>query len=310
MLVTACFVFAIQFSLRVKHPVPTKNSALLLPRPHATALRFKERQRFVERACSRLAESRPPLTLRDRLKLYSRLIVDDKHRLIYCSVPKAGCSSWKKVIQVLTGKASSVESVSRHQTHDHDYFTFLRPNSVAQMREIQAKLIHYKKVMVHREPLERLISAYASKFVKGDPWFLKNIGSAILRHRGLSEEEAKSGRGVRFDEFTSFVARYLTRPSLANPHWQPMANLCQPCLIRYNFYSKLDTLDEDAKYILTAIGAPKDLVLPHANPSAEKPNFKQSYTNMSTAVLSKLLELYEADYALFNYTVPNIDTSN
>ena len=204
---------------------------------------------------------------------------------------------------MLTGKYPNLESIKPEGIHVYRQYNYLQNSASAE--EIQEKLRTYTKVMVHREPLDRFMSAYTNKFVRGDPGFLWTIGRHILRERGgLSEEQIMTGRGVRFDEFASFVAKYAARPSSANRHWRPASVLCEPCLIRYDFYASTGTLDEDTDFILNAIGAPKGLRVPHKNPSSDKADLSESLRSVSAEVRGQLLDLYKLDYLLFNYSMP------
>ncbi|KAF5895464.1 carbohydrate sulfotransferase 8-like, partial [Clarias magur] len=45
----------------------------------------------------------------------SRIYVEDTHKLLYCEVPKAGCSNWKRVLMVLQGQASSTAELRHDQ---------------------------------------------------------------------------------------------------------------------------------------------------------------------------------------------------
>lgn len=47
----------------------------------------------------------------------SRIYVEDTHKLLYCEVPKAGCSNWKRVLMVLQGQASSTRELRHEQVH-------------------------------------------------------------------------------------------------------------------------------------------------------------------------------------------------
>ena len=268
--------------------------------------RFRERKKWVENACKRFRSETQLQRKFPKPSIRRQMIVDDKHKLIYCEVQKAGCTSWKSLILVLTGKAPNLESIGQYKVHIREKYTTLAKSDNS--TQLDEKLRTYTKVMVHREPLDRLMSAYTSKFVTAVPGIFRTIGEQILRERGgLSEQKIETGRGVRFDEFASYVAKYAARPSSENVHWRPASTLCEPCVVHYDFYASTDTLDEDTKYILNAIGAPTDLRVPHKNPAfSSRPKFRESFRSLSAEVLGKLLDLYKLDYLLFNYSMPTV----
>lgn len=47
----------------------------------------------------------------------SRIYVEDRYKLLYCEVPKAGCSNWKRVLMVLAGVASSTSDIDHDAVH-------------------------------------------------------------------------------------------------------------------------------------------------------------------------------------------------
>ncbi|XP_008584485.1 PREDICTED: carbohydrate sulfotransferase 8-like, partial [Galeopterus variegatus] len=91
---------------------PANSSAGASGRPGARALDRRwaslhqsqqERKRVMREACAkyRASGSRRAVTPRH----VSRIFVEDRHRVLYCEVPKAGCSNWKRVLMVLAGPA-------------------------------------------------------------------------------------------------------------------------------------------------------------------------------------------------------------
>ncbi|KAG5848847.1 hypothetical protein ANANG_G00103770 [Anguilla anguilla] len=47
----------------------------------------------------------------------SRIFVEDRHKLLYCEVPKVGCSNWKRVLMVLGGAAASTREIKHDAAH-------------------------------------------------------------------------------------------------------------------------------------------------------------------------------------------------
>uniref|UniRef100_A0A0E9VEE5 Carbohydrate sulfotransferase n=1 Tax=Anguilla anguilla TaxID=7936 RepID=A0A0E9VEE5_ANGAN len=45
-------------------------------------------------------------------------------------------------------------------------------------------------------------------------------------------------------------------------HWETVNRLCFPCFITYDFIGKFETLEQDANYFLSLVGAPGDLRFP------------------------------------------------
>ena len=122
--------------------------------------------------------------------------------------------------------------------------------------------------MFVRHPLERLISAYRSKFqtiAKNTEYYRRKYGIKIksrLRKESLNSSEPVND--VRFDEFVSLVVTRLGKP--LDRHWKPMADLCYPCAVRYDFVGRYENLQAHA----AGHGPAARACLPPARPPAPR----------------------------------------
>ncbi|XP_078463028.1 carbohydrate sulfotransferase 8 [Lampetra planeri] len=190
----------------------------------------------------------------------SRLYVEDRYRLLYCEVPKVGCTNWKRLLMVLSGAARRAGEVAHDAAH---YANGLRRLDSFGRAEMERRLATYTKVLFVREPLERLVSAFRDKLERPNPYYQPLFGRAILaRYRANASREAlRSGEGVTFREFL----RYLLdprRPLGMDIHWEAATRLCHPCAISYDFVGKFEELEGDANDLLRAVGVPDDVTFP------------------------------------------------
>ena len=111
-----------------------------------------QRQQHIKNVCSGLNESHEIS--------FHRLYVSNQRKYIYCSNPKAACSSWKLTLLRLTGKdLSRVRNVHNWRITDK----ILKRAEHYNAAQIETRLKKYFKFMFVREPLERLVSAYLDK---------------------------------------------------------------------------------------------------------------------------------------------------
>ncbi|XP_032816593.2 carbohydrate sulfotransferase 8-like isoform X1 [Petromyzon marinus] len=190
----------------------------------------------------------------------SRLYVEDRYRLLYCEVPKVGCTNWKRLLMVLSGAARRAGEVAHDAAH---YANGLRRLDSFGRAEMERRLATYTKVLFVREPLERLVSAFRDKLERPNPYYQPLFGRAILaRYRANASREAlRSGEGVTFREFL----RYLLdprRPLGMDIHWEAATRLCHPCAISYDFVGKFEELEGDANNLLRAVGVPDAVTFP------------------------------------------------
>ena len=84
------------------------------------------------------------------------------------------------------------------------------------------------KMLVVREPFDRLLSAYRNKIEPNRTDYFGQISKRIAKHYGNSE------RPATFSEFLKF---YID-DHYPNEHWESFASLAQPCKYDYNYILK------------------------------------------------------------------------
>lgn len=296
-----------------KQPVTKRHRKLLLksaPSGGSTELRTQQsRRRQLNNVCS---EYHPVRRRRQvRLQQVSRLYVEDRFRLLYCEVPKAACSNWKRVLMVLAGRAQSTQDIPHDAAH---YSNQLRRLDSYDRAGIAERLRTYTKVLFVREPFERLVSAFRDKFENPNFYYHSVFGRAIIsRYRANATKSAlNTGTGVTFREFVQYLLD-AQRPVGMDIHWERVSQLCSPCLIPYDFIGKIESLQEDADFLLRGIGAPENLTFPDfkdRNPRAKRTSSRVTqdyFSQLNRTERQKVFEFYYRDYLMFSYPKPFSD---
>ncbi|XP_034031882.1 carbohydrate sulfotransferase 8-like [Thalassophryne amazonica] len=238
----------------------------------------------------------------------SRVYVEDRSKLLYCEVPKAGCSNWKRVLMVLGGSATSTRDIPHDAAH---YANHLRRLESYDRPGITERLHSYMKVLFVREPFERLVSAFRDKFESPNSYYHPVFGRAIIsKYRANATRAAlRTGAGVTFREFIQYLLD-VRRPVGMDIHWEPVIQLCSPCLLRYSFIGKFESLEEEANYLLQSVGAPSNLTFPDfkdRNPLAERTSSRitqRYFAQLNSTERQKAFDFYYMDYLMFNYPKP------
>ncbi|XP_071760814.1 carbohydrate sulfotransferase 8-like [Centroberyx gerrardi] len=239
----------------------------------------------------------------------AQIYVDDKYRLLYCAVPKVGCSNWKRVLMILGGStASSIRDIPHNTVHTDNHLHRLQSYNRANIDRV---LHSYTKVLFVREPFERLVSAFRDKFESPNSYYHPLFGRPIIaRYRPNATLAAlQTGDGVTFREFVLYLLD-VHRPVGMDVHWEPVSQLCNPCLLRYNFIGKFESIEEEANFLLQSIGAPSNLTYPNfkdRNPLEERTSSKITQTyfaQLTSTERQKVYDFYYMDYVMFNYTKP------
>lgn len=237
--------------------------------------------------------------------LLQSIVVDDKSRLLYCRIPKVACTNWKRVLLIMNGLLEGNKS----------YFdlpkTLLRRLTKYTPDEIRFRLDNYYKIVFVREPFERLLSAFSDKLVNTvNDTYRKRYGREIVRQyrKNPTNESLQRGHDVTFDEFVT----YLLDPRTAETgpfdiHWRQYHELCRPCLIRYDFIGKYETLAEDADFVLSQLGVRKGVSFPKGPRRRVKTSdlVAEKFSSVSAADVHRLWKLYSIDFDMFNYSYPS-----
>ncbi|MBN3296001.1 CHSTE sulfotransferase, partial [Amia calva] len=234
-----------------------------------------------------------------RKNVLQHILVNDKHKFLYCYVPKVACSNWKRVMKVLSGALENVEvNIKMDHKSDLVFLADLKPE------EIKYRLKTYFKFLFVRDPMERLLSAYRNKFGEIESYQKKYGVEIIKRYRPSSKES--TGDDVTFVEFMHYLVD--EDVERMNEHWMPIYHLCQPCAVKYDFIGSYEKLQADAHYVLQQIGAPPHIQFPERQ-SWYKPVTKQTLhyflCSMPQKLIRDLLPKYIMDFSLFAYSLPN-----
>nr|XP_061792184.1 carbohydrate sulfotransferase 12-like [Nerophis lumbriciformis] len=255
------------------------------------------------------------------------LIVDDKHKIIYCYVPKVACTNWKRVMVVLSeslvspisGKPytdpGSIPPNVVHKTSLHLTFAkFWRQYGSLSRHLMEVKLQHYTKFLFVRDPFVRLISAFRSKFGRPNEDFYRMFGSVILRRFGnlsgsLPETAADAfAAGIKptFQQFVSYLLDAETeKDSIFNEHWRQVYRLCHPCQVKYDFIGRLETLETDAEQLLKLLQVDHLLRFPSGPDNRTAASWERDwFAQIPVSMMTELYKLYQPDFELFGYPEP------
>ncbi|XP_053413409.1 carbohydrate sulfotransferase 12 [Nycticebus coucang] len=254
----------------------------------------------------------------------NHLIVDDRHGVIYCYVPKVACTNWKRVMIVLSESlldqgAPYRDPLDIPREHVHNSSTHLTFNKFWRRygkfsrHLMKIKLKKYTKFLFVRDPFVRLISAFRSKFELENEEFYRKFAVPMLRlyanHTSLPasvSEAFSAGLRVSFANFIQYLLDpHTERLAPFNEHWRQVYRLCHPCQIDYDFVGKLETLDEDASQLLRLLRVDRRLHFPPSYRNRTASSWEEDwFSKIPLAWRQQLYKLYEADFVLFGYPKP------
>ncbi|XP_018410947.1 PREDICTED: carbohydrate sulfotransferase 12 [Nanorana parkeri] len=258
-------------------------------------------------------------------KELDHLIVDDRHGVIYCYVPKVACTNWKRVMIVLSESLLDKKGVPYqdpllipredvHNSSSHLTFNkFWRRYGKFSRHMMKIKLKKYTKFIFVRDPFVRLISAFRSKFELENEDFYRSFAIPILtRFSNRSSVPTSAGEAFSlgtkpsFSQFIQYLLDARTEEQQPfNEHWRQIYRLCHPCQINYDFIGKLETLDEDAPQLLRQLNIDSLFQFPPSYRNRTASSWEEDwFSKIPLEWRQKLYKLYEPDFVLFGYPKP------
>lgn len=244
-----------------------------------------QRQQLVQNFCKR--NKRNDSTIGKDLRYH---LVFHTKKIIYCFAPKVASSQWKKELHVLN------EDNGRFTHGEFKRLNQYSPEDALEMLE------NYFTFLFVRDPFERLLSAYKSKFLKQNRVFHQTIGRKIIKlsRPNATKHALDAGNDVTFPEFVNYVLK--TRHF--DEHWRTFDQLCYPCAIRYDFIGHLENLAQDASYLVKMAGIQDRISFPPFQASRTTSELLHYYSQIPKQKILQLAKLYKSDFEMFGYAFP------
>ncbi len=247
----------------------------------------------------------------------SHILVSDKHKALYCYIPKVSCTNWKEVFIVMNGKATrdGVKGFALPKIHSMSQTAKWRLDKYS-INDILHRLQTYTTFLVVRNPFSRTLSTYREKFEIDKPLsrsFRKVYGNNIhMRYGNHPQLKGKKpptgGYDVTFQEYVKYVGDRNISKFDGDPteHWKPMIDLCLPCTVEYDIIAHLETLEIDTANILERIGGSEymDLVVgqsPHGTGSSKNNTLVKYYDQLTEDDIEGIRWRYKEDFKVFGY---------
>ena len=228
------------------------------------------------------------------------LLVDRRHHVVYCYIPKVACSSWKAVLARLAGSKITYPPI--HQDSFMQSLGIWRMSQIPR-EERQGMLHDFSTFMFVRHPFDRLVSAYVNKFRTTNSFTLQvheQYGCKIIKlfRANYTNADLQKCNDVTFQEFVKYLIHLYRTGGSFNVHWRPFHEICDPCHVPYDFIGKMETMGRDKTFVLRNFFNTTESSLPKRN---SKEDDKQYLDEISSEDKDMLYEVYKQDFLLFGY---------
>ena len=252
------------------------------------------------------------------------MLLDDKHHILFCFVPKIGCTNLKLLVFVNQGVIRRSELYkARDAVNQVALETAMAQHSfiTASEQKKQQTLDSYFKFTMYRNPLERLASGYRSKVerfpllgLRDDKphfnWLRKDIYSTWHKNE-YALWRAGGGVAPINITFSDFIDHWTHFPifnkadARLDEHFLLINDMCQPCRIRFDFYGNFHHFERDAQVLISKIGAKSEDLRSgyYSEDTSTEARMQQYYSTLSEGqkrqVLKKMALELEFFYAIF-----------
>jgi hypothetical protein len=225
--------------------------------------------------------------------------VSIKHKYLFMSVPKAACTKVKWSLHQLEGY-SPPDQLSLLHSRPEDGQPFVRSLKDFNREEALDILTSpdWFRFCFVRNPYDRILSAYRSKILSGDPQY-GNLRDKIRRlYRYPTTDSGERIGGVTFHDFVRYVHRMPDRNR--DYHWRSQFNITLCDAIDYSYIGRFENFEEDFTELLRKFDAPEELIT--AVPERLNKTPPLPHPAVYDRDIAKLVyEMYREDFAVFDY---------
>jgi len=87
-------------------------------------------------------------------------------------------------------------------------------------------------------------------------------------------------------------------------HWTRYFDICRVCDVNWNFVGKVESIVEDAAYMLKEVNLSSTVEYPYYRKATDTSMIKKYFTGMTKEGMERLYQTFKLDFDLFQYSVP------
>ncbi|CAH1251486.1 CHST10 [Branchiostoma lanceolatum] len=242
--------------------------------------------------------------------------VSDRYKVLYCKVARTGSTTTSALLYNLEfGTNFTQQEYLEHQGGT----PILKRLTSYTKDEQMLRLKTYKKLLVVRNPLERLVSAYLF-FFGGKDYFVGKTRHVLYNQHYQDMLETIDWKIPHTEDYGVIQTtneKYHVIPFLAfiravtedtgrweNEHWALMSNYCPPCQVHFDFIAHTETLAKDLNIFFQNAGVTgRENVFPHVKTRLGKRNMLDLYRQIPIKDIQRIGRKYAPDFDMFGYSL-------
>ncbi len=174
--------------------------------------------------------------------LQSRYLVNHKHKIIYCPIPKNACTFLKTM---MIEQSDQLVKYQQSKQNIHQYLG--RKDTSFRLTDLSC--FHnpdYFKFAILRNPFKRLVSGYLDKIAKRTQ--PESFALAVIErvYQSLGEK-TNLEKSITFKQFINYLVE--TEDIKLNEHWRPQSTFLGLGLFTFDFIGQFERLDLAISYL-------------------------------------------------------------
>lgn len=200
---------------------------------------MEERKHYLDRMCSLYGQEMPA-------PHYSTLfLVSDELQIAYCFIPKCASSMFKTVLLKTNSAGRNKSRIFIHTTDTTD----LKERGLRYVKyhsNEMAGIANYTKILITRNPFDRVVSAFNDKFILSE---FADYPQRLRKISGLTDEDP-----LQFWMFAQALTSH--RKWFINDHWSDVGRGCEPCELNYDYILRVETMPRDLSLVESRMKQP------------------------------------------------------
>jgi len=238
-----------------------------------------------------------------------------------CRIPKVASTNWLRAVTVMDN-IFSMEDFHNNRIQGHDVTTLtVKKRGMKTITDIKKRVRISKEflnIITVRHPFLRVVSAFHDKMSPDlKSYTFRPLSRKIevafrpMRLDPVHKNLPLAG-AANFEDFVNFLTNNSNFEGNNDPHWQSFDSHCQPCLHKYDAIVKMESIEEDMRFLRKKLKIPEqyeEVFLGLSRRTGSKTGFAHNeatlFRQLPQQLVEKLYRKYEQDFQMFGYSWPD-----